>query len=490
MTTFSKKIKSVSTLKSESFLTENFLLENEAAKNLYFNYAKDLPIIDYHSHLPPNQIANNKKFENLTELWLKGDHYKWRAMRTLGVNEKFITGNASDEEKFTAWANCFPQLIRSPLFHWSQMELKNPFGIEENLNLNSAPVIYEYCNELLNQNEFSTKSLLSRFKVEMVGTTDDPCDDLAHHKQISDDICLSKLQGFQTKVLPSFRPDKFLNITERTPFITNLEKLEIVSGVKIKSFSSFLEALENRINYFHDHGCRISDHGLIHMPLQFNFNTDLENEFSVFIENKKASVFSQPECFAGAVLISLCRLYHAKGWVQQFHLGPLRNNNSRLLNILGHDAGVDSIGDYTQANALSNFLNVLDQQNELAKTILYNINPAYNEVFATMCGNFNDGTIKGKVQYGSGWWFLDQKDGIEKQINTLSNMGVVSTFIGMITDSRSFLSYSRHEYFRRVLCNIFGTEMEKGFIPNDEKWIGDIIQNICYYNAKEYFNFS
>lgn len=472
----------IKTAKQNSLLTENFLLNNEAAKNLYFNYAKDLPIIDYHNHLPPNEIAENKQFKNLTELWLKGDHYKWRAMRTLGVNEKFITGDATDEEKFIAWAECFPQLIRSPLFHWSQMELKNPFGIEEYLNKNSAPGIYKYCNELLQQDAFSTKGLLKHYKVEMVGTTDDPCDDLVHHKKIGDD-------DFEIKVLPSFRPDKSLNIGDRISFLNYLEKLETASGVKINSFSGLLEALENRINYFHEHGCRIADHGLTQMPSQFTFTSALENEFTVFIENKNAPAFSEPECFAGAVLISLCRMYHAKDWVQQFHLGPLRNNNSRLLSLLGADAGVDSIGDFTQANALSNFLNALDKRNELAKTILYNINPAYNEVFATMCGNFNDGITKGKVQYGSGWWFLDQKDGIEKQLNALSNMGVVSTFIGMITDSRSFLSYSRHEYFRRVLCNLLGSEMENGLLPNDEKWIGDIVQKICYNNAKEYFNF-
>lgn len=467
--------------KGKTLLTEDFLLESEAAKNLYFNYAEDLPVIDYHNHLPPDEIAGNKKFESLTEIWLKGDHYKWRAMRTLGMNETFITGNASDEEKFMAWADCFPQLVRNPLFHWSQMELKNPFGVDEYLNKSSAPYIYQHCNELLQKDEFSTKSLLKHYNVEMVGTTDDPCDDLMYHKKISDD-------GFEIKVLPSFRPDKALHIGDRTSFINYLEKLESASGVKIKSFSSLLEALENRIHYFHGHGCRIADHGLTHMPSLFKVTPDLEKEFKLFIENEDASAFSQPEQFAGAVLLSLCSMYHAKGWVQQFHLGPLRNNNTRLLNLLGSDAGVDSIGDFSQAGSLANFLNALDQRNELAKTILYNINPAYNEVFATMCGNFNDGNIKGKVQYGSGWWFLDQKDGIEKQMNALSNMGVISTFIGMITDSRSFLSYSRHEYFRRVLCNLFGAEMEKGILPNDEKWIGDIVQNICYYNAKRYFN--
>jgi len=463
-----------------NFIHDHFLLQSATAEKLYHGYAKGMPIIDYHNHLPPNEIADNKKFNSITELWLKGDHYKWRAMRALGINEKFITGSSSDEEKFNHWAACMPQLVRNPLFHWSQMELKNPFGIDDYLNESSAPVIYNHCNELLQQDDFSTRGLLKHYNVEMVGTTDDPCDDLSHHKKISDD-------NVEIKVLPSFRPDKIFNIGDRVSFLQYLEKLEYASGIKIKSIDTLVEALAKRIDYFHEHGCRIADHGLTQMPTQFNLTAKLENEFIHFIEDVNAISYSQPEAFAGTILLALGKLYHANGWVQQFHLGPLRNNNSRLLNLLGADAGVDSIGDLPQANALSTFLNALDQNNELAKTILYNINPADNEVFAAMCGNFNDGITIGKVQYGSGWWFLDQKDGIEKQLNALSNMGVVSTFIGMITDSRSFLSYSRHEYFRRVLCNLFGTEMENGILPNDEKWIGGIIQDICYNNAKRYF---
>ena len=467
--------------KQSTLLTEDFLLQSEPAKKLYFNYAANLPIIDYHNHLPPNEIATNKKFENLTEVWLKGDHYKWRAMRALGINEKYITGDATDEEKLMAWAGCLPQTVRNPLFHWSQMELKNPFGIDAYLDESSAPAIYKCCNELLQKDGFSTRGLLKHFNVEMVGTTDDPCDDLVHHKKINDD-------DFEVKILPSFRPDKIFNIADRISFFSYLERLAAASGIQIKSFSQLVEALEKRVDYFHQHGCRIADHGLTQMPGKCMLTTELEKEFTRFISNDSDTPFSEPECFAGALLLSLSRMYHAKGWVQQFHLGALRNNNSRLLSLLGADAGVDSIGDFSQATALANFLNALDKTNELAKTILYNLNPADNEVFATMCGNFNDGVTKGKIQYGSGWWFLDQKDGIEKQLNALSNMGVISTFIGMITDSRSFLSYSRHEYFRRVLCNLFGTEMQNGLLPNDEKWIGNIIQNICYYNAKDYFN--
>ncbi len=465
-----------------SLPTENFLLQNEAAKNLYFNFAAGLPVIDYHNHLSPNEIATNKKFANLTEIWLKGDHYKWRAMRSLGIPENNITGSASDEEKFLAWASVFPKTVRSPLFHWSQMELKNPFCVGEYLNGTTGPAIYNHCNELLKEDGFSTKGLLKHFNVEMVGTTDDPCDDLMNHQKIKED-------GFEVKVLPSFRPDKVLNIGEQNSFYQYLSKLETVTAIKIQSIGDLLEALENRINYFHENGCRIADHGLSQMPSKFTLTTALENEFALFIRDKKnAAAFSQPDLFAGAILMSLCSMYHARGWVQQFHLGPLRNNNSRLLKLLGADAGVDSIGDFSHANALSIFLNELDQRDQLAKTILYNINPADNEVFATMCGNFNDGITPGKIQYGSGWWFLDQKDGMEKQLNTLSNMGIISTFIGMLTDSRSFLSYSRHEYFRRILCNLFGQEMESGIIPNDEKWIGGIVQDICYYNAKKFFD--
>jgi glucuronate isomerase len=373
-----------------------------------------------------------------------------------------------------------PQTIRNPLFHWSHLELKRPFGINEYLDEKSAGAIYKKCNTLLVQDKFSTQGILNNYKVELVGTTDDPCDDLADHKKIAK-------SGFKCKVLPTFRPDKTLNIADKGAFIKYLQKLEKVSGTKVKCINTFLIALESRVNYFHQNGCRVSDHAFTQMPSQITFTTALEKEFVQFIQNKNSNPFSQPERFAGAILLSLSRMYCKKGWVQQFHLGPIRNNNSKLLARIGADSGTDSIGDYSQAVSLSHFLNALDQRDELAKTILYNINPADNEVFATMCGNFNDGKLKGKMQFGSGWWFLDQKDGMEKQINTLSNMGLISSFIGMLTDSRSFLSYSRHEYFRRIICNLFAKDMEKGLIPTDEKWIADILKNICYYNAKDYF---
>jgi glucuronate isomerase len=467
--------------KAATFLTENFLLQSGAAKKLYHNYAASLPIIDYHNHLPPNEIAADKKFSTLTEIWLKSDHYKWRAMRTLGVDEKFITGDAGDEAKFKTWAAYVPATVRNPLFHWTHMELKNPFGISSYLNADTADKIYAHCNELLADDKFSARGLLSHFKAEMVCTTDDPCDNLNSHKKIAAD-------KFTVKVLPGFRPDKVFNIANSNTFIGYIKKLEEVSGIIITGFRSLIEALEQRIDYFHQNGCRIADHGLAAMPSYFEFSKKSENELELFLAKKDPAAFSNPEAFTGAVLKELCKMYRKKGWVQQFHLGPLRNNNSRLFTKLGADSGFDSIGDISRAQNLSNFLNELDKTNELTKTVIYNINPADNEVYASMTGNFNDGSIKGKVQYGSGWWFLDQLDGMEKQINALSSIGIISTFIGMLTDSRSFLSFPRHEYFRRLLCNIFGNEMEKGLLPNDEKWIGKIVQDICYYNAKEYFN--
>ena len=463
------------------FITEDFLLKSEKARILYHNYAKDMPIVDYHNHLPPQEIAENKKFGNLTEIWLKGDHYKWRAMRGYGINERYITGEASDEEKFLQWAKIVPYTIRNPLFHWTHLELQNPFGIHEYLNERSAGSVYKECNRLLQQDDFSTRSLLGHFKVEMVGTTDDPCDDLAAHREIAAD-------NFATKVLPTFRPDKVCAIQNRDAFMEYLRRLEGCSNIRITDISSLLDALQQRVNFFHENGCRVSDHGFQQLPSKFVLDKAAEKEFSDFISSDNARPFSDPEAFFGFVLIQLCRMYHAKGWVQQFHLGALRNNSSRMLRQLGPDTGFDSIADVPQAFSMSRFFDELDTTSQLTKTILYNLNPADNELFATMTGNFNDGSIKGKIQFGSGWWFLDQKDGMEKQLTALSNMGLISTFIGMITDSRSFLSYSRHEYFRRILCNLFGNEMENGELPDDEKWIGGIVQNICYYNAKEYFN--
>ncbi len=464
----------------EYFLTDDFLLQGKIAQRLYHGHVKDLPIIDYHCHLPPDEIASNKQFNNLTDIWLKGDHYKWRAQRSLGVNEKMITGDATDEEKFHAWAKCVPQTVRNPLFHWTHMELKNVFGIKEYLNQESAAAIYKSCNEQLKKSTHTARGLLDSFKVEYIGTTDEPWDDLQYHKQLA-------AENYHIRVSPSFRPDKILMIGNKEAFFKNLSLLQAASGVTIKDTSSLLEALQKRVDYFHQHGCRVSDHGLIQMPGKFIFSSELEMEFASFITHKKDS-YSDPEAFMGYLLVELCKMYHAKEWVQQFHLGPIRNNNTRLNKKLGADCGFDSIGDFPQALQMSYFFDHLDQTDQLARTVIYNINPSDNEVFASMLGNFNDGSVKGKMQFGSGWWFLDQKDGMEKQLNALSNMGLISTFIGMITDSRSFLSFPRHEYFRRILCNLIGDEMEKGLLPNDEKWMGGIVRDISYYNAKEYFN--
>ncbi len=457
----------------------NFLLQNEMARRLYHGHASDLPIIDYHNHLPPTEIATDKRFANLTEIWLKEDHYKWRAMRALGVNEELITGDATDEEKFMAWASCLPKTLRNPLFHWSHLELKRVFDVDQYLNERTAHEIYKHCNQLLQTPNYSTTGLLKKFDVEHVGTTDDPCDNLEHHQAIA-------ASGTTIKVAPSFRPDKALYIADKQAFIVYLHKLEAASGITISSFTSLLEALQKRVDFFNKNGCRISDHGLAQMPTTIGMTAELEAEFVTFLRNDKQ--FSNPAAFAGELLLQLCRMYHEKGWVQQFHLGPLRNTNCRLLARLRSDAGVDSIGDFPQAYKLAQFLDALDRDDQLAKTILYNINPADNEIFATMCGNFNDGKIRGKMQFGSGWWFLDQLDGMEQQLNALSNMGLLSTFIGMTTDSRSFLSFPRHEYFRRLLCNILGQDVERGLLPNDENWLGGMVADISYHNAKAYFN--
>lgn len=465
---------------SEYFLTDDFLLQGKTARRLYHDHVKDLPIIDYHCHLSPADIASNRQFDNLTDIWLRGDHYKWRAQRSLGVPEQLITGDASDEEKFHAWARVVPQTVRNPLFHWTHMELKNVFGIAEYLNADSAASVYDTCNGLLKQPTLTTQGILSSFKVEYVGTTDEPWDTLEHHQALA-------AVNSSIRVSPSFRPDRILMIGNTPSFFENLALLEKASGIRVTDIHSLLEALQNRVNFFHDNGCKVSDHGLEQMPACFDFSVQLESEFAQFVLNRKGR-YSDPGAFMGYVLQQLCKMYHAKNWVQQFHLGPIRNNNTRLNSLLGADSGFDSIGDFPQALQMSRFFDQLDQTDQLAKTVIYNINPSDNEVFATMLGNFNDGSIKGKMQFGSGWWFLDQKDGMEKQLNALSNMGLISTFIGMITDSRSFLSFPRHEYFRRILCNLLGEEMEKGLLPNDEAWIGGIVRNISYYNAKEYFN--
>ena len=462
------------------FLNENFLLQSALAKKLYFDYAVSQPIIDYHSHLSPFEVASNRKYGNITQLWLSGDHYKWRAMRTVGVNEKYITGDASDEEKFMAWAKTVPLTIRNPLFHWTALELKHSFEVDEYLNEQTASSVYKKCNDLLQHGGMTTRRILEGYKVEYLCSTDDPCDDLVYHQQISNDSTCA------IGVAPSFRPDRSFAIHDKENFFAYIQKLSEISGVVINNIDSLLSALQQRVDYFAAAGCRMADHGLTQVPINRPFTSALENEFKDYIASNGQRSFSDPEAFVFHVLSSLCKMYHAKGWIQQFHLGAIRNNNTRLKLQLGADAGFDSIGDYPQAERLSALLNSLDATDQLTKTIIYNLNPADNAVFASMCGNFNDGSVKAKVQYGPAWWFLDQKNGMEQHLDVLSDMSILSTFVGMITDSRSFLSFSRHEYFRRRLCNMLANDMIAGIIPNDEQWIGKMVSNICYQNAKDY----
>lgn len=464
-----------------AFLDENFLLKTKSAQKLYHDFAVDQPIIDYHNHLPPNQIDENYQFKNITEIWLKGDHYKWRAMRSNGVDEHFITGKATDEEKFVKWAETVPDTMRNPLYHWTHLELQRYFGITEVLSPQNAKKIYQQTSEMVNSPEFSCRSLLKKFKVEALCTTDDPTDSLIHHQNV-------KNSGFDIKVLPTFRPDKAMNVDNEAEFLEYVNKLQTASNVSITDFSSFLAAIKNRHDFFSETGGKLSDHGLNHIYATDYSDAEISKIFADILAGKTISE-QQKNQFKSAMLVHLAHLDHAKGWVQQFHLGALRNNNARLLNALGPDTGFDSMGDFSQAANLSKFLNQLDSTNQLAKTILYNNNPVDNASFATMIGNFQDGTVAGKMQFGSGWWFLDQKLGMEEQINTLSNMGLLSRFVGMLTDSRSFMSFPRHEYFRRILCNMIGNDIENGELPDDINWLGGVVSNICYGNAKEYFGF-
>lgn len=472
----------ISTDSQVNFLSEDFLLQNSFAKTLYHDYAKNLPIIDYHNHLSPSEVNSNRQFSNMSQIWLAGDHYKWRAMRTLGISEKYITGNATDTEKFKKWAQTVPYTMRNPLYHWTHLELKRYFGIEEVLNESNAAEVYLHCNELLQKPEFATQGLLGQMKVEVICSTDDPIDSLQDHVDFS-------RKKTELSMYPAFRPDKAYAIENPDAYLSYLEKLGEVAGISIQNYEDLLAALENRIGYFHERGCRLSDHGLEQLYFFEKDEFNLQDLFEL-IRYKKKLEPKEIQYFKFKTLQELCKMYHSKGWVQQFHLGALRNTNTRKLSELGPDTGFDSIGDFDQSKALAGFLNSLDSKDQLAKTVLYNLNPRDNEVFATMVGNFNDGSTKGKIQFGSGWWYLDQKDGMEAQMNVLSNMGLISCFIGMLTDSRSFLSFPRHEYFRRILCNLFGKDVENGELPWDEKWLGKIIIDICYHNAKNYFDFN
>lgn len=463
------------------FMDDNFILQTKTAEYLYHEHAKKMPVIDYHCHLIPEQIANNKKFENITQPWLYGDHYKWRAMRTNGVDEKYCTGDASDWEKFEKWAETVPHTLRNPLFHWTHLELKAYFNITDILSPQTAKAIYEKASGMLQSEDYRVQGLLKKMNVEVVCTTDDPVDNLEHHISIAE-------SGIALKVFPTWRPDKAMAVEDVQSYNTYLDKLAEVSGIEIKSYTSLIEALKKRHDFFHENGCRLSDHGLENFYAELYTQTEID---AIFLKIRGGAALTKDEIlkFKSATLYDFALMDHSRGWTQQFHIGAMRNNSTRMFRTLGPDTGFDSIGDYSVATPMSRFLDKLDTDNKLAKTILYNLNPADNEVLATMLGNFQDGSVPGKLQFGSGWWFLDQKDGMEKQMNALSNLGLLSRFVGMLTDSRSFLSYPRHEYFRRILCNLLGKDVENGELPNDKTLLGSMVENICYYNAKNFFNF-
>jgi glucuronate isomerase len=463
------------------FLDENFLLHSKTAEKLYHDYAADLPIIDFHCHLPPNEIAINKQFENLTQIWLDGDHYKMRAMRANGINEKYITGNAPDAEKFMKWAETIPYAIRNPLYHWTHLELKRYFGIDKILNASTAGEIYDEASRLLTTNEYKVQSLIKSKNVELLCTTDDPIDDLRYHQGI-------KRQEFSVKVLPAWRPDKSMAIEDIAGYNKYLDKLSEASGITISTYKDLLDALKKRQEVFHSLGCKLSDHGIETFYPEEYTESDIAKFFAKARSGSGIAPTEQRK-FKTALLVQLAEMNYDFGWTQQFHVGPIRNTNKRMGDITGADKGYDSIGDKEIAYGMFKFFDRLEQKEKLARTIIYNVNPRDNELMATMAGNYNDGSIPGKMQYGPAWWFLDQKDGIEKQMNALSNMGLLGRFVGMTTDSRSFLSYSRHEYFRRVLCNLIAVDVENRELPDDMELLSTMVEGICYYNAKEYFKF-
>lgn len=463
----------------KAFMNENFLLSNKTAEELYHTFAATSPIIDYHNHLPPAEVAEDKRYENLTKVWLYGDHYKWRAMRINGVDESYITGGQSDRDKFHAWARTVPYTLRNPLFHWTHLELRRYFGINEVLDPSTADKIYDQASEMLQSDGFTARGLLERMDVRIICTTDDPVDDLNHHRKVKED-------GWKIRMFPAFRPDKAMNVDSATGFNQYLSLLEKASDTSIGRFSEYVSALKKRHDFFAAHDCCVTDHGL--EEIYAEDYTDAEIAL-IFDKIRGGAELSRDENrkFKSAMLVTFAQWDWERGWVQQYHLGALRNNNSRMLRDLGPDTGWDSIGDFPQARTLSKFFDRMDRNNTLAKTIIYNLNPADNALFATMTGNFNDGSTPGKVQWGASWWFMDQKDGIKDQLNLLSNLGLLSRAVGMLTDSRSFLSFPRHEYYRRILCDLLGTEMENGELPNDVKWVGKIVQDICYHNAQNFF---
>lgn len=463
----------------ERFMGENFLLSNETAVRLYHDHAADMPIYDYHCHLSPKEIWEDKSYNNITEVWLYGDHYKWRAMRANGVDEKYITGSGSDYDKFIAWAKTVPYTIGNPLYHWTHLELRRYFDIYEVLDGNTADLVWNKANEKLRQEGFTARSIIERSNVKLLCTTDDPLDDLTYHKKIQG------LDNFGVRVLPAFRPDKGVEI-QNEAFSSWVSKLEDTIGRGIHSFEDYLIALENRVNYFHDRGCRLSDHGLEYVPYREAGNEKLEE---IFMKGRKGEEITREEgdAFRTAVLLFLGRLYAKLNWAMQLHIGAIRNNNTRMYKLLGPDTGFDSIHDHNIAYGLSRFLDALDRDGMLPRTILYTLNPKDNYVLASMTGNFQGDGIPGKIQFGSAWWFNDQRDGMVEQMKVLANVGLLSRFVGMLTDSRSFLSYTRHEYFRRILCNIIGEWAENGEVPKDMDLLGKMVKDICFNNARNYF---
>ncbi|MGE0453394.1 MAG: glucuronate isomerase [Vicinamibacteria bacterium] len=465
------------------FLRDDFLLETPLGSKLYHDVAAGLPIIDYHCHLSPELMARDHRFRSITEIWLDGDHYKWRAMRTNGVPERFCTGDASDWEKFEAWARTVPDTLRNPLYHWTHMELRRPFGVELLLSPATAREAFDRCNARLGESGFTAMGLLAGFRVAVVCSTDDPTDTLEAHRT------LAARPDPATCVYPTWRADRALAVEDPAAFAAWLEKLEAVSGRSISSWASLLDALEARHAVFHELGCRASDHGLERIEAEPWSDAEVATSFEKLRAGRTLDA-GEARRYQSALLHRLALLDHARGWVQQFHLGAMRNNNSRMRRRLGPDTGFDSIGDFSQARSLARFLDRLDEGDQLARTILYNLNPADNELFATMIGNFQDGSVPGKLQHGSAWWFLDQLDGMRRQLDALSNMGLLSRFVGMLTDSRSFLSYSRHEYFRRLLCTLLGDDVRRGLLPEEPELLARLVRAVCFENARDYFRFT
>lgn len=469
---------------TKAFIHDHFMLQTDTARKLYREHAERQPIIDYHCHLDPKQIAKDHRFHSITELWLGGDHYKWRLMRANGVDEKYITGNATDWEKFEKWAATIPYTMRNPMYHWTHLELKRVFGIDDLLKPESARAIYDKANELLRQPEFSARGLMRRFGVEVVCTTDDPVDSLEYHEQI-------KANGFEIKVLPTWRPDKSMAVENGSNFRAYIERLEEVTDRKIADVEDYLEAIKLRHDYFASRGCKLADHGIDQFFAMPSTEEEVFDIYNKVVFDREELSLEEVLMFKSRMLYENALLNHEKGWVQQFHYGAIRNNNTRMFEQAGADTGYDSINDVPSvAPAMARFFDSLDREGKLAKSIIYNLNPNDNYMVATMMGNFQDGSVPGKIQFGSGWWFLDQKDGMEDQMNVLSTQGMLSRFVGMLTDSRSFVSYTRHEYFRRILCNLIGKDVEEGLLPASEmEFLGNMVEDICYRNAKAYFNF-